>query len=307
MQNEDMKKILRMLAVVSGILILVAVSNHFRTKSQQTLADYAEDNPEIAYMTHEKDAGDQIEENILTEETDPEQSKNETQEADPLTNEEELEMTAEVLPGSSAFATLEEAGQYFYSEELSEDLQRYMTGISYPLDDEDIEISFEDLRHVMVLHYDFNGEVAQGELVCNEAIAQDLVEIFFELFRNEYRIERIRLVDEYKGDDVLSMEANNTSCFNYRVIAGTDQLSKHALGLAVDVNPLYNPYITYNDDGTANVSPEIGTPYADRSSSFAYKIDENDLAYKLFTQHGFTWGGFWNTSKDYQHFQKAID
>ena len=77
-------------------------------------------------------------------------------------------------------------------------------------------------------------------------------------------------------------------------------------GLAVDINPFYNPYVTYESDGTEKISPAAAECYADRSVGFAYKIDENDLCYKLFTQHGFTWGGNWNNSKDYQHFQKSM-
>ena len=100
---------------------------------------------------------------------------------------------------------------------------------------------------------------------------------------------------------------NNTSCFNYRVVENTSSLSKHALGLAIDINPLYNPYITYNKDGTSNVSPVAAMDYADRDKSFPYKIDEDDLCYKLFVEHGFTWGGNWNSCKDYQHFQKVVD
>jgi hypothetical protein len=102
------------------------------------------------------------------------------------------------------------------------------------------------------------------------------------------------------------MEDNNTSCFNYRVVEGSTSLSKHAYGLAIDINPLYNPYITYENDGSLSVSPASAKAYADRSISFPYKIDENDLCYKLFTEHGFTWGGNWNSVKDYQHFQKAV-
>ena len=133
------------------------------------------------------------------------------------------------------------------------------------------------------------------------------MEIFYELYRNEYQLEKVLLIDEYDGDDTASMEDNNTSCFNYRAVDGTDNLSRHAYGLAIDVNPLYNPYITYNGDGSENVSPAAAARYSDRSSSFPYKIDENDLCYKLFIQHGFTWGGNWNSSKDYQHFQKPVE
>lgn len=103
----------------------------------------------------------------------------------------------------------------------------------------------------------------------------------------------------------MSMEDNNTSCFNYRVVDGTSSLSKHAYGMAIDINPLYNPYVTY-PKGKRRVSPAAGAVYADRNKDFPYKIDKNDLCYQLFTEHGFTWGGSWKTMKDYQHFQKSL-
>lgn len=198
----------------------------------------------------------------------------------------------------------------FYYEPLSDNLRRYITGISYPGSDgsDDStppEISFEDLRYVHILHYNFEGIPTEGELICNGYIAQDLTEIFYELYCSEYQLEKVLLIDEYDGDDTASMEDNNTSCFNYRPVEGSTHLSKHALGLAIDINPLYNPYITYAEDGSETILPASAVPYADRSVSFPYKIDEEDLCYKLFTQHGFTWGGHWNNVKDYQHFQKT--
>ncbi|MDE5748899.1 MAG: M15 family metallopeptidase [Acetatifactor sp.] len=193
----------------------------------------------------------------------------------------------------------------FYHEPLSDSLVEYITGVSYPEDLEEPAILTGDLSYVHVLYCDFEGNSAEGELICNQAIAQDLVEIFYELYKAEYQIEKIRLIDEYGGDDDLSMENNNTSCFNYRVVSGSSSLSRHAYGLAIDVNPLYNPYITYNKDHTINVAPVAGEDYADRSKSFPYKIDESDLCYRIFKEHGFTWGGDWNSCKDYQHFQKT--
>ncbi len=193
----------------------------------------------------------------------------------------------------------------FYYEPLSGDLAEYITGVSYPANLEKPAITVEELSYVHVLYRDFDGNPAEGELICNQAIAQDLVEIFHELYRAEYQIEKIQLIDAYGGDDDLSMADNNTSCFNYRVVSGSSSLSKHAYGLAIDINPLYNPYITYNKDQTINVSPAAGEDYADRSKAFPYKIDEDDLCCRLFKEHGFTWGGNWNSCKDYQHFQKT--
>jgi hypothetical protein len=191
----------------------------------------------------------------------------------------------------------------FYYEPISNDVFKRISGVSYPVD---CTISLDDLRYVGLLYVDFDGNTQSGEMICNKAIAQDLLEIFSELYNNGYQIESIKLIDEFDGDDTASMLANNTSCFNYRVVEGTNRLSNHAKGLAIDLNPLYNPYITYNKDGSTNISPEGSEAYADRNASFPYKIDENDLAYKLFKEHGFTWGGNWNSVKDYQHFEKKI-
>ena len=205
----------------------------------------------------------------------------------------------------------------FYYEPLSNDLISYITGISYPAlpseapegtlnVGEQNDISYADLRYVHIIHYDFDGKLAEGELICHNSIAEDLVEIFYDLYASEYQIEKVTLIENYNGDDTASMADNNTSCFNYRMVDGTKSLSRHALGLAIDINPLYNPYIRYDKKGGQTVSPVEGEAYADRTVSFPYKIDPDDLCYRLFTEHGFTWGGNWNSSKDYQHFQKAL-
>ena len=193
----------------------------------------------------------------------------------------------------------------FFYEDIPEIIKDKMKGVSYPLDiDEDI-ICYDDLKYLNVLYVDFDGETQVGEIVCNAAIAEDLTEIFHELYKADYRIERIRLIDEYNADDNLSMEDNNTSSFCYRVVENTTRLSNHAYGMAIDINPFYNPYVVYNSEGTS-ITPVGSEIYADRSDAVMnpYRIDKNDLAYKLFKEHGFTWGGDWNSCKDYQHFEK---
>lgn len=190
----------------------------------------------------------------------------------------------------------------FFYQPITEDVKERIYGLSYKTD---CTVPYDDLRYVSVLYVDFNGETQTGEIICNKAIAQDLTEIFYELYQNSYQIDKIRLVDEYNADDDLSCADNNTSCFNYRVVEGTSNLSKHALGLAIDINPFQNPYVTY-PNGKERISPPGSEPYADRSSGLAHMITENDLCYQLFIQHGFTWGGHWKSLKDYQHFQKAL-
>ena len=161
-----------------------------------------------------------------------------------------------------------------------------------------------ELDTLTVQHIDANGKTQQGTIICNKAITQDLREIFAELYRQKYPIERIRPISEYDNDDERSMRANNTSCYCYRVVEGSSKLSKHAQGLAIDINPLYNPCVKRKKDGTLLIQPATGKPYVNRSKSFKYKITSQDLCYRLFVQHGFRWGGNWRSLKDYQHFEK---
>lgn len=191
--------------------------------------------------------------------------------------------------------------QDFMSVPLSDSLFARMQGRSYPAG---CTVPRSDLRHVKVLHVDAQGVVHKGELVCNKAIAQDLVVIFRQLYQARYPIEKIRLIDDYEADDEQSMRDNNTSSFCYRTVSGSKKLSKHALGLAVDINTRYNPWVRKGADGRQRVSPDNGRPYADRHKSYPYKIVKGDLLYRLFIQHGFQWGGNWRTMKDYQHFEK---
>jgi len=95
------------------------------------------------------------------------------------------------------------------------------------------------------------------------------------------------------------MQANNTSCFNYRTVAGSKTLSKHAKGMAIDINPLENPYVK-----GSFIQPSTATDYVDRNKDFPHKIDENDFCKEVFESFGFQWGGNWLTVKDYQHFEK---
>lgn len=187
----------------------------------------------------------------------------------------------------------------FYITEITDDIFDRIYGKSFK---EDCTLPREELRYLHVLHKDINGEEHEGEMIVNRHIAEDVLDILKELYENDYPIEKIRLVDEYGADDELSMEDNNSSCFNFRFIPRTKKISKHGMGMAVDINTLYNPYIT-TVNGRRNVDPVNAEPYVDRDADFDYKIEKGDLCYNLFTGHGFTWGGEWKNSKDYQHFE----
>ena len=311
------------------LIMVCAFLAHYLIGSE-TLEDYAQNNPDAAYgnrtQVESGDTDSAAESENKANSDNSEISNNALSDTDTSDessayniSEDDAEEVSKSAPKDSTFtspaASDEEPSDMttnsdrityqdgFYYEPLDDSIKQRITGISYP--ETGCTVPYEDLSYVGLLYIDFNGEEQTGELICNKAIAQDMVEIFYELYRNDYRIERIRLVDEYDGDDTLSMLDNNTSCFNYRVVDGTTTLSKHALGCAIDINPFYNPYVIYNKNGSGEtyISPKGSEIYADRSQNFPYKIDENDLCYKLFIKHGFTWGGNWNSTKDYQHFQ----
>lgn len=188
----------------------------------------------------------------------------------------------------------------FAAEEIPDNVWKRMQGKTYMPNP---HISRNDLRHIRVLHWDTDKKIHIGEMVCNKRIAKDLVDIFRQLYNAHYPIQRMVLPDEYDADDERQMRANNTSCFCYRKVAGSQSLSKHALGLAVDLNSLYNPYVKRYKNGSMFIQPSTAAAYCDRKANIPYKIDHNDLAYKLFKQHGFIWGGDWKSAKDYQHFE----
>ncbi len=176
---------------------------------------------------------------------------------------------------------------------------------------DDCIVPREDLRYLLILHKDKDGNTHQGEMVVHKLIAEDVLDIFEKLYDANYPIERMVLPDNYMADDEIMMRDNNSSSFNFRFISHTTKISKHGLGMAVDINTLYNPYykIVTNEDGTTEevIEPATGKPYLDRSQEFEYKINKNDLCYKLFIEKGFEWGGDWIDRKDYQHFELPTD
>ncbi len=283
----EKERFVKGLVYIAVIIILTTTASRLFFGSGETLQEYAQNNPELAYPAVEED-----------EKNDDASSDNTVD----IIDNEETATEGEISPERVTYK------DNFYYEPINsaEDISVTSNEASVS-SNTDTLISSNDLCYVHVLHYNFDGEVTDGELICNKLIAQDLVEIFYELYISGYRIAKIRPIDEFNGDTGLSMQDNNTFCYNSQIGADTaTQSSSHAYGLAVDINPFYNPTVYYNDDGSLRIEPAGSEAYADRQSTFPYKIDENDLCLKLFKEHGFTWGGDFNSNKDYQHFQKII-
>jgi hypothetical protein len=162
-------------------------------------------------------------------------------------------------------------------------------------------VPIEDLRLLTLDFWGFDGQVHTGEMVVHRDVAQDVIDVFRELFGARFPIRRMRLVDDYGGDDDQSMAADNTSAFNCRPVTGGSAWSEHSYGRAIDINPIQNPYVA----GGGTVLPPAGAAYADRSQRAKGMIHPGDAVVRAFTSVGWGWGGTWSDPTDYQHFSST--
>lgn len=200
------------------------------------------------------------------------------------------------------------ATEPFVPQPIPSQVLERITGGSLPADTTLMPPS--ELRYIELFHYGPDGVERRGEIIVNRRIAEKTARIFKRLHDMKYPIESIRLIDDFNADDEESMRANNSSAFCYRRVKGSKKLSKHSLGLAIDINPLYNPCIRLKRNsrgdsiGVKRVEPSVANPYIDRRKEFPMKITgPNDPLVILFRSEGFKWGGAWKSVKDYQHFE----
>lgn len=180
---------------------------------------------------------------------------------------------------------------------LSEDRIQVMRGTTWR---PGCPVDLDTLRQITLRHHGFEGEVHEGVLIVHADLAEDVVQVFRALFELAYPIQRVRPASDFGGDDRRSMAANNTSAFNCRPITGRRSgFSLHAHGRAIDLNPLYNPYVKGE-----RVAPAGGRPWLDRSRSHPALLVPESPAVRAFTNRGFRWGGGWKSLKDYQHFER---
>jgi hypothetical protein len=161
----------------------------------------------------------------------------------------------------------------------------------------------EDLVLLTLPYWNYKNEAKIGHLIVHKSQGSTVKEIFVRLYTDKsYQFESMRLVDEFGGDDRASMNANNTSAYNCRLVAGSERLSSHAKGLAIDINPFVNPYVW-----KLGTSPPAATKFDTLKERKALKdhpgmILADSPIVKLFKAKGWGWGGEWKGSKDYQHF-----
>ena len=154
---------------------------------------------------------------------------------------------------------------------------------------------------VRVWYYSFDERIHRGQLVIDELLVDEVLAVFRLALEKRFPINSVIPVSHSRfllsgvWDDDLSMRANNSSGFNYRMIAGTSQLSAHALGRAIDINPMQNPFVR-ND-----VIQPPGAQYDPRQSG---TLTRGCPVVNAFLELGWFWGADLTSLKDYQHFQK---
>jgi hypothetical protein len=164
------------------------------------------------------------------------------------------------------------------------------------------------LRLLRIEYLGFDNQLHKdGRIMVLDVVARHVLDIFDELRNANIRISKVELMNNYLGDDNASTNDNNSSSFNDREVSGGGLPSLHAYGLAIDVNPIQNPYIKRSDDGSISISPRDGAQFLNRSEDRPGKAKRAGMAESMidiFANHGFLgWGGYWDNPIDYQHFQ----
>ena len=181
---------------------------------------------------------------------------------------------------------------------LNDTQRARMTGVSWQ---PGCPVSLDDLRLVSLAYYGFDGRVHRGLLIVNRDATTAIVSVFERLYDRRFPIRQMKLVDRFGGSDFASIEADNTSAFNCRPVAGSTRWSQHAYGRAIDVNPIENPYVY--SSGTS--SHPASSPYLDRSRHQPGTAYEGGVLVAAFDAAGWGWGGRWSGERDYQHFSSS--
>jgi hypothetical protein len=166
-------------------------------------------------------------------------------------------------------------------------------------------VPLEDLALLRFNYRGLDGEIKRGPMVVNASVAEDVLWVFGRLFEAGFPLKRVGLAREFREsrwEENPDSRRSVTASFNCRVVitpAGPgDEFSQHAYGLAVDVNPLQNPFV--REDGW--VRNRFARPYVDRSRDLPGMIHEGDVVVRSFAAIGWAWGGHWSGGKDYMHF-----
>jgi hypothetical protein len=165
----------------------------------------------------------------------------------------------------------------------------------------DCPVRPEDLVMVTMDYWGFDSGVQRGQIVVARSQGDKVAEIFRRLFAIRYPIESVTPIGDLPTDiEDDDPDYNNTSGLHCRFIGGTTTWSEHAKGLAIDINPFLNPYIT-----SGEIWPANSGKYRDRSLGEPGMITAGDAVVDAFADSGWYWGGYWRSVKDYHHFSTS--
>ncbi len=177
---------------------------------------------------------------------------------------------------------------------LSTAMRARMTGVSWR---QGCPVGLDELRLLTLDYWGTDRAVHQGRLIVNATATTALTHAFKLLFNARFPLTQMRPIDDFGGSDEASMRADNTSAFNCAKVPGTTVWSQHSYGRAVDLNPLENPEVR-----NGVVDPPTAAGFVDRTRSNPQMIAHGDAVWQAFRTIGWSWGGDWNSLKDYQHF-----
>jgi hypothetical protein len=167
-------------------------------------------------------------------------------------------------------------------------------------------VPLSDLRLLTFTYWGFDERVHEGPMVVNASVAGHVLSVFRTLFRARFPIKEVHLALRYvPGRDDPSDRRDYTAGFNCRPVVTArgpkDLWSQHAFGLAVDINPIENPYVAF-DGYIRNLNAR---PYRDRSLGRPGMITAGGIVVRAFAAIGWKWGGSWSGDKDYMHFSSS--
>ncbi len=154
----------------------------------------------------------------------------------------------------------------------------------------------DSLCLIEVLYHGFDACRHLGQLVVHRAVAAELRELFALMERQRFPIAGVKPMVRFGWSDEASMAADNTSAFNYRLVAGTARLSRHALGRAVDINPVENPVIYPG----GRIVPPGAVWQPGKPGTFT----GDHPVVSAFRDKGWKWGGHFDHIRDYHHFER---
>ena len=179
-------------------------------------------------------------------------------------------------------------------EPIPNEVRKKMIGVTWH---EGCPVPLDDLSLLTMSYWGEDNQIHSGKMIIHKKHAEAVERIFNTLYTNRFPLTSMKLMWEFGGSDDASMKVNNTSGFNCRRIKNTTKWSNHSYGAAIDVNPLWNPWVR-----GSIVDPPEGKAYLDRTSDKPGIIKAGDIVVTAFAEEGWKWGGYWSKTKDYQHF-----